>query len=172
MRLATRQFREQAEAAVYEAIHAYGPFMTKPQLMRFSGVDGTAFKRVIATLIAAGEVEVLRTTEFEDGEYEPEVKTVYGQAGAVADLRLAYRSLHDQSLQLDEGSSDRVLTMCDSCEARAHTRRTIQSRTSRSLAAPIVDYLTACVFPAWLTRPDASNADDYLGTDLQLEHHA
>ena len=170
MKLAIKHFREQAEAAVLETIQQYGPFITKPQLMRFSGVDGTAFKRVVGELIANGELEVLRTTEFEDGEYAGEVRTVFGQADAASEHRLSYQRLADQSLQLDEGSSDRVLTMCDSCEARAHTRRTIHTRTNRSLTAPIVDYLTASLFPSWARAGASPNA--FLATQFPVEHHA
>jgi hypothetical protein len=152
MRIAQKNFRGQAEQSVYAVIETFGPFLTKNKVMALSKVDGTALKRILAALVANGELEVLRTCEFEQGEYQAaEAVVVYATCGAVQTHRLDATVLSDGSFMLTEASSDRVFTMVDSAESRAKTHNTINA-VQRGTFRGIATALQACLHPAW--RPD------------------
>lgn len=168
MRASTKNFRGQAEAAVLNVIQTYGPFLTKNKMMTLSKVDGTALKRILAMLIQSSELEVLRTCEFELGEYEAaEAVVVYATRGSVQTYRLDATMLSDRSFMLTEASSDRVLTMCDNSESRAKTHNTIQS-VQRGTIRDIAAKLTASLHPRW--KPDFvhSNVMDFAPTNAML----
>jgi hypothetical protein len=156
MRTVTRFYRDQAESDVLCSINTYGPFLTQVQIMNFSKVNGTALKRVLGLLVANGDLEILRTCNFEGGEYAGEAKLVYATRGAAKAAGLELTRLSDGSYHLSESSSDKVFWRCDLAKSRAATNDTIAGAQTGLLRGLAVK-LQASLHTSW--RPDFVHSD-------------